>query len=129
MAAEIVVTVPAAPEFVHVLRSVLASVAARLDLGYDAIEELRIVVDECSGLLLRLPSAGPELYLRATLEEGSVHITLCVEAEPGAWPDPSIEQGLAWRVLGGLTDEAAFVQWDGRPAVRVTKRLEPVGGR
>lgn len=123
MAAEITVTVPATAEYVHVLRAVVASVASRMEVGYDAIEELRIVVDEASALLLRLPSAGPELILEAKLDGGSVHITVCVEAEAGAWPDPGIEQGLAWKILGGLTDEAAFVQWDGRPAVRVKKQL------
>ncbi|MGH2725235.1 MAG: ATP-binding protein [Actinomycetota bacterium] len=129
MPADITVTVPARPEFVHVLRTVVASVASRLDLGYDAIDELRIVVDEACGLLLRLPSAGPVLFLRASLEKDSVELTACLEAEPDDWPAPRAEQGLAWRVLAGLTDEATFVRWDGRPAVRVSKRIEPVGVR
>jgi serine/threonine-protein kinase RsbW len=127
VSAEITVSVPARPEFVHVLRAVVASVAARLDLGYDAIDELRIVVDEASGLLLRLPSIGPMLFLRATLGEDSVELTVCVVAEPDDWPFPDVEQGLAWKVLTGLADDASFERWDGRPAVRISKRAQVSG--
>jgi serine/threonine-protein kinase RsbW len=44
--------VPATPEFVQVLRNVAASVAARVDLPIDQIEEIRLAVAEAASLLL-----------------------------------------------------------------------------
>jgi len=46
------ITVPARAEFLHVVRTVVGSVAARNDLTIDAIEDLRIAVDEACAQLL-----------------------------------------------------------------------------
>ena len=42
----IAISVPARAEFLHVVRTVVGSVAARCNLTIDAIEDLRIAVDE-----------------------------------------------------------------------------------
>jgi serine/threonine-protein kinase RsbW len=123
VAAEIIVAVPARPEFVHVLRTVAASVAARLDLPYDQLEELRILVDEACALLLALGRGGRTLSLRLVPSSSGIEITACTDAEATAWPRPEVEVGLGWQVISGLSDEARFDRWDGRPAVRLAKRL------
>jgi anti-sigma regulatory factor (Ser/Thr protein kinase) len=52
----VIATVPARAEFVHVLRTVVAAVAARLDLPYDALDDLRMAVDaRLSSGYVRLP--------------------------------------------------------------------------
>lgn len=120
---QIIVTIPARAEFLHIVRSVAASVAARLDFPYDGIDELRLVVDEACSLLLGLPSLGRDLTVGVSPGDGAVNVTVCVEAEPPAWPPERVEEGLTWQVLNGLADDAAFERWDGRPAVRLSKHV------
>jgi hypothetical protein len=64
----ITVTVPARAEFLHLIRSVVASVAARRDLSIDAIEDLRLAVDEACA-------------------------SCCVEARPGRAISPTTTSG------------------------------------
>jgi serine/threonine-protein kinase RsbW len=118
-------TIPARPEFVHVLRSVVASIAARLDFPYADLEELRIVVDEACAFLLALPTTQRSLVVRIVPTEGSVEVTVCTDGEAPEWPVAGARDGLSWQVLSGLSDEASFERWDGRPAVRVSKALHP----
>ena len=117
MSADVTVTIPARPDFVRLLRAVVASVGARLDLTYDRIHDLRMVVDEASAQLLRL--ASPSLTMRVTPGERMV-ITVVADASPnGAWPPGDLEDSLAWRVLSGLADAVRFeVSGDG-PTVRI----------
>ncbi|TXR58102.1 anti-sigma regulatory factor [Quadrisphaera setariae] len=67
--------VPAAPEYLSVLRTATAGLAARLDLTIDEIEDLRIAVDEACALVL-----GPQAL------DGSPDLHA---VEPGAAPDAS----------------------------------------
>lgn len=56
--------VPAAPEYLSVLRTATAGLAARLDLTIDEIEDLRIAVDEACALVLgpQALDGSPELH-------------------------------------------------------------------
>jgi serine/threonine-protein kinase RsbW len=128
MAGEISATVPARPEFVHVFRTVVASVAARLDLPYDQVDELRILVDEACSLLLGLPGTAGSLSLRVVPGAEGVEITVCSDVEAGTWPRTEEQDGLTWQVISGLSDRARFERWDGRPAVWLTKGASAVGG-
>ncbi len=117
MSADVTVTIPARPDFVRLLRAVVASVGARLDLTYDRIDDLRMVVDEASAQLLRLPCQF--LTMRVTPGERMV-ITVLADASPnGSWPPGDIEDSLAWRVLSGLADEVRFEVSEDGPAVRI----------
>lgn len=128
MSAEITVTVPARPEFAHVLRAVVASVAARMDLGYDVIEELRILVDEASSQLLAIRSPATSLRLRVIPSDTAVEVRVSTDARVDQWPPPKAERGLGWQVLVGLADEAVFDDWDGHAAVRIRKLAYTPGG-
>ena len=117
MSADVTVTIPARPDFVRLLRAVVASVGARLDLTYDRIDDLRMVVDEASAQLLRLPSRS--LTMRVTPGERMV-ITVLTDASPnGSWPPGDLEDSLAWRVLSGLADDVRFEVTADGPAVRI----------
>ena len=120
---DVVVTVPSQAAFVHVLRSVAASVAARIDLPVDDIDDLRMAVDEASSQLLMLvPSAGT-LTLRLRAIDGGVEAVVSVDGSaPADWPPPAFLDSLAWNVLSGLSDELAFELPAGAPAIRVMKR-------
>ena len=129
MSPDIAVSVPARPEFVHVLRSVVASVAARLDFPYDAIEELRIAVDEaCSQLLATGGGHASTLRLRITPSTDGVELVASSDAVRVPWPPANAERTLAWQVIEALADRAAFEQQDGGPALRIAKSARPPRG-
>jgi serine/threonine-protein kinase RsbW len=119
---DIAVAIPARPEFVHVLRAVVASVAARLDFPYDAIEDLRIVVDEACAQLLKVAGSAT-LRLRITPSSGEILLLASTDAPSESWPTREAERTLGWQVIEGLTDQASFARDHGAPALRMAKRL------
>jgi serine/threonine-protein kinase RsbW len=104
----VVVVVPARPGFVHVLRTVVASVAARFELSIDEVEEMRIAVDEAAALLLHLHA--PVTTLRAELTANGTGFTIRLSSDVAVsdWPPPGTEEAWPWRVITGLCDEAGF---------------------
>jgi serine/threonine-protein kinase RsbW len=118
LSADITVTVPARPDFVRLLRAVVASIGARFDLTYDRIDDLRMVVDEASAQLLRIPSRN--LTMKVAPGERMVILVQADGSADGEWPPPGFVETLAWRVLSGLADEVRFERADdGRPGVRI----------
>ncbi len=119
---DITATVPARPDYVRILRAVVASAAARLDFTYDRIEDLRLAIDEACAQLLGIPAEAGTLTVRLTSEDGRMVAYACTDAEPGdgAWPPPNVESSLAWRILSGLADQADFLLGEEGPAIRIT---------
>jgi serine/threonine-protein kinase RsbW len=114
-------TVPASPAYISVLRTVTASLAARLDFTIEEIDDLRIAVDEASALLL--PHAGAGSSLAASF--GGTGDTLVIEvrveldaASRDATPDRS---SFAWMVLAALADEVTGSAEGGRLSLTLTK--------
>ncbi|HVH52558.1 MAG TPA: hypothetical protein VNA32_00340, partial [Actinomycetota bacterium] len=98
---DVVVTVPSQAAYVHVLRSVAASVAARIDLPVDDIDDLRMAIDEASSQLLMLGAVTLTLRLRSI--DGGVEAVVSVDGSaPAGWPPPTLRDSLAWNVLSGL---------------------------
>jgi serine/threonine-protein kinase RsbW len=129
VSADITVSVPARPEFVPVLRSVVAGVAARLDFPYDAIEDLRIAVDEaCSQLLATGGGQASALRLRITPSRDGIELVASSDARRVSWPPANAERSLAWQVIEALADRAAFEQDGGGPALRIAKSVRPPRG-
>ena len=108
------------------LRSVTASVAARLDLSYDDIDDLRIAVDEGCAQLLEVASSAGQVTLRLSPQPDGLEITASVLGE-GEWPPRALEDSLAWRVLSGLVDEVTFTREGATMEVRMVKRLPEEG--
>ena len=122
----ITVTVPPGAGYVHVLRAVTASVAARLPIAFDGIEDLRLAVDEaCAWLLVRGPSASA-MTLRLRPLDDRLEAEVAIDVADGPWPPPDMEQSLPWRILSALVDTLSVDADGGRPSIRLTKRtLEP----
>jgi serine/threonine-protein kinase RsbW len=119
----VVVTVPAHAGSVHVLRAVAASVAARLDLSIDDVEEMRIAIDEGAALLLQVPA--PATFLRAELTADAHALTTLLSSDAGTssdWPPAGLEEAWPWRVITGLVDEAGFDRTPEGPAVWMRRR-------
>ncbi|MGH2725848.1 MAG: ATP-binding protein [Actinomycetota bacterium] len=122
-----IVTVPARPDFIHVLRSVVAAVAARADFTFDSIDDLRLAVDEAGAHLLSVAAPAKSLTLHISLtDEGGVEVIASTDAEvaEAAWPPEGVERTLAWQVLSALADETRFERVGTGPALRLRKRSE-----
>jgi serine/threonine-protein kinase RsbW len=121
----VVITVPARAEFLHVVRTVVGSVAARHDLTIDAIEDLRIAVDEaCAQLLVARGSAVTVTLVAAS---GGLEATCSTDADVAVWPPEGVEHSLASQVLQGLADSVAWERSAAGPSVRVGKRAVGAG--
>lgn len=115
----VIVEVPTSSEHAYVLRSVVASVAARLDLSLDSIEDLKIAVDEAVAHLLT--TGGTRLRMEVLPSDNGIQVTTSTDAFEAPWPPENFEASLTWQVLRGLTDDAWFAL-DGGPILRFTKR-------
>ncbi len=119
---EVVVTAPARPDMVHVLRAVASSVAARLDFPYDDIDDLRISIDEACAQLLGVDAPATTFTLRLTATAGGVEALVALDAAlTRPWPPPDLQDTLTWRVLSGLSDDVRFELLPSGPAIRVLK--------
>jgi serine/threonine-protein kinase RsbW len=119
------ITVPARAEFLHVVRTVVGSVAARNDLTLDAIEDLRIAVDEACAQLLG--ARGSEVTVAIGPAGDGVETVCSTDAVVTMWPPEGLQHSLAVQVLHGLADSVAWELTARGPAVRVGKRA--VGAR
>ncbi|HEX6329901.1 MAG TPA: ATP-binding protein [Actinomycetota bacterium] len=115
----VLVSVPARAEFLHVVRTVVASVAARHDLTVDAIEDLRIAVDEACAQLLR--ARGTEVVVEVCAIEDGIETICRTDAEVSMWPPEELPRSLAAQVLRGLTDSVAWELSASGPSVRFGK--------
>jgi serine/threonine-protein kinase RsbW len=119
---EVVVTAPARPEMVHVLRAVASSLAARLDFPYDDIDDLRISIDEACAQLLAVGGRAPTFTLRLTATAGGIQALVELNGgDAGRWPPDDLEDTLTWKVLSGLSDDVSFESRPDGPAIRVLK--------
>ena len=122
----ITVAVPADGVRVHVLRAVAAAVASRMRMSFDAIEDLRLAVDEASAWLLGATPGASSLILRLLPLDDRLEAVVAVDAGGGVWPPPDVEQGLPWRILTALVDTLALGTDPSEPSISLGKRtLEP----
>lgn len=123
--AGVMVTVPARAEFLHVVRTVVGSVAARHDLTIDAIEDLRIAVDEaCAQLLV---ARGSSVTVALAPDSEGLQAICSTDADIAIWPPDGVEHSLAAQVLQGLADHVAWERTAAGPSVRVGKRALAAG--
>jgi hypothetical protein len=119
---DVSLSVPAKPDFLHVVRAVVSGVGARQGLTYDAINELCLAASEAAAYLLGLTPAngaarGGRLSVRMRAES-DIDITVMTDASVPTWPPPA-QRTLAWRILAGLVDDVSFVVEEGCPAIRL----------
>jgi serine/threonine-protein kinase RsbW len=118
----ITVSVPPEAGHVQVLRAVTASVAARLPIPFDGIEDLRLAVDEACAWLLARGRSASAMTLRLRPLDDRLEAEVSIDVGDGPWPPPDMEQSLPWRILSALVD-ALTVDTDGAsPSIRLTKR-------
>lgn len=119
MPGDIEVCLPAQPEFLHILRSVVASAAASRDFTIDSIDDLRLVVDEACGQVLELSPDSRVLKLTIGFRDGALELTVSGDGSSAKTPD-EIKESMAWTILSALSD-SVNIEDGGLPAVRLTK--------
>lgn len=120
-------SVPARPDYLAVLRSTTAALGAASRLSIDAIDDLRIAVDEAFALLEPLGSGPRSATLELAPTPDGVIVTLRMPVDPDRWPPAGLDGSLAWRVIVGLTDDAWTDHRDGEGTITLRKRTVDAG--
>jgi len=107
-----------------VFRAVAASVAGRLDFPYDAVDDLRLAVDEACAQLLAVRGDSSKLEMAISESPDEVSVQVVLHDPGGAWPPEGLSRTLAWQVLTALADEAAFGMDGQGPMVSIVKRVQ-----
>ncbi|HEY4570532.1 MAG TPA: anti-sigma regulatory factor [Kribbella sp.] len=115
-AAEVRLSIPADSAYVAVPRSVVGNLAARNDFTLDAIDDLRIAVDEACALLLPEAADG---VLDCVFEIDPPQLTVRASAVvPNGWtPDTD---SFGWTVLTALVESATAETVGARLTITVT---------
>jgi serine/threonine-protein kinase RsbW len=100
---KILLTVPAAPEFVRLARLTAAGLATRIGMGYDEVEDLRIAVGEACSLLIGTGARPGSLSLAFTL--GEDRVTIDVTGAFGADGGEPVDTALSDQILDAVVDE------------------------
>lgn len=112
--------VPATTAFVALLRTIAASVATRLDMDLDHVEDIRLAVSEACAVLLPVAEPGSVLTMDVQVQQDGLGATLSVATAAAAdAPGAPGEDSFAWTVLRALADEASTEAGDGVVSIRL----------
>lgn len=96
------VRIPPDSEFVPLLRTTVAGIAAREAFTLEEVDDLRMAVEEAAVLLLR--RGGKEsLTLDVTISEEGLEAALSTAADSGG--EPVDEGSFSWMILSALADK------------------------
>jgi len=111
--------------YLSVLRTATAGLAARLDFTLDAIEDLRIAVDEACALLLPDVVGDEPLTCRFVLEPDVLEVSVRAMTRDGKQPS---RESFAWTVLTALAGEVdSSADPDGAVTVTLRRRRNGSG--
>ena len=114
-------SVPASREWVSLLRTAAASVAARMGYDVEGLEDVRLAVSEVAGAMVA--GANSDSVLDCELRPGSngvLDVRIDSTAARAALPE---EDSFAWAVLSAIVDEARIEGSDAGVSVhlRITR--------
>jgi anti-sigma regulatory factor (Ser/Thr protein kinase) len=119
----VTLTIPREPRFFGVARLVVGGLAARLELPYDALEDLQLALD---GVLANEAyAAGDEVTIALTLAGELVEIALGpVDGSQVRADLAADDEGIGLRrLLGTVVERAEVEERDGADWVRLEKRI------
>ncbi len=113
----VILTLPGNGAYLAILRTTTAGLAARLGFELDAVEDLRIAVDEACTLLLHEPMAEITCRFYPDTEGIAVELEAPHSGHRQNWTDT-----FAWQLLNSLTQGVAVVE--SRETVTITLRKD-----
>lgn len=122
---EVLLTMPAGPEFVRLARITATGLANRLGFDWDEIEDLRLAVDELCHAVIGPSGRAGVVSLRYVVEPESLSVEGTGHFDPGG-PPPGLGQ-LAHQILSALVDDHDVRQDDGQPVVWFRKTRQRSG--
>ncbi|HEX4224494.1 MAG TPA: anti-sigma factor [Pseudonocardiaceae bacterium] len=87
-----------------VVRALAATIAIRQDFALDAVEDVKLAVDEICSTLVPRAAEGEQLSCRFTASDGRISVTASVVSDRAA---PVDQETFGWRVLTTLTEQAS----------------------
>jgi serine/threonine-protein kinase RsbW len=117
---EVRLVVPAAPEYLRLVRLTAAGLATRVGFTFDEVEDLRIAVDELCFLFVAEPDMGRDIELLYLAGPDSITIEGHSRLS-GDMPEPN---DLSQQILDALVDEHALSEENGGARFRLVKRRE-----
>jgi serine/threonine-protein kinase RsbW len=115
----VVLTVPAQPEFLRVVRMTASGLGSRLGFNIDEVDDLRLALDELCFALIGKGTDGT-LKLTYALEEHALIITGEVAKETSVASDLN---DLSRQILTALVDEHELRDDDTGRSFTLTKRM------
>jgi len=117
------ISVPPRTESIALLRTVTGGVATRMQLPVDAIDDLRLAVDEAVTLLLMTSRGASRIEMRLDPTDAELTATVGTDAPIEPWPPHGYQETLPWQVISGLTDGAQMARSErGTPTITFAKR-------
>lgn len=123
--------VPAKGEYAKVVRMTAASIASRMGMSVDDVEDVRMAVEEA---FVHAVDGGPRadsIRFAFEVSEERLRITVCVGQDGGVLDeDAERRASLSAFILDSVCDEHEFVtEHDGTRWLRIDKRAKAVDAR
>lgn len=109
-------TVPAQSSYVSLVRSATAAICAQADFTIDALDDLRLAVDEACALLIAQASPGADLHAQWDVDSAVVNIDISCPTATSAGVKTDT---FAWTVLTALVERVDSLVTDGQLHIRL----------
>lgn len=118
------IEVPARPEFVRIVRLVMAGVGNSLHLDLEEIEDLKLAVGEACHTVLQGGGRPARLRVSSRLVPGRLAVEVSRPHRDGeAVPGDGAEDGIGFVLMKHLMDEVDLVRHPGETRIRMVKQL------
>lgn len=118
------ISIPASPEYLKVVRLVVAGLASRLRFTIDDIEDIKIAVDELSAYLTGAQGRDGTLDIGFEMHDDRIEIRGAGNFSAGTKVRTDLTE-MSKMILDTVVDEATLDQTDGMPTFSLSKSKRP----
>ncbi len=122
----VVLTFPPDARYVRVARLTTSGLASLCGFDLDAIEDLKVAVDEVCSTLIELAGEGDVSVALTMTAPSGLRVEGRVGVNDGGQLD-EVRADLSQRILDVMADEHAFELVDGIAAFSFTRSVDPLG--
>jgi len=106
---EIHLEVPTTPDLLRLVRVVASGLASRLGFPIDAVEDVRLAVDELCWTLVAQAGTASTLVVRFVILDSAFSVEARLRPGPGAVADSAGLTPLSQRILNTLVDDYSLL--------------------